>query len=625
MTGDADYAPIGDYALIGDCHSAALVGRGGSIDWACLQRFDAGSVFGRLLDVEKGGTFALRPSRLRKVSRRYLPRTNVLETTMVTETGAARIFDCFTMRSGGRRHPFRQLLRVVEGMSGRVAFDVFIQPRFDYATTYPWLRHHPERGVFSAMGSSDAFVLSTDCPLVIDSDAAAWTGEFTVERRGRRRFSIVSHAPHEMRLHRFSARVLDQRLRVTIAWWRAWADRGRYHPAFRDALIRSALVLKALTCAPTGAIIAAPTTSLPEVIGGERNWDYRYSWVRDATLAMSALFSVGHPEVATGFQSFIERTTTGRPQDLQIMYGCYGERRLNELELDYLAGYRGSRPVRIGNAAFNQTQLDVYGEVLLGAHLGRKKGKPPAAETWRFLRDLVDVACVRWQEPDCGLWEMRGPKRHFVHSKVMCWVAIDCGIHAAEEDNLEADVERWRRVRAEIRHAVDTQGVDPERGCFVQAFGSREVDAALLALAVVGFVEARDPRMLATVDAIRNDLTAGSSGLLRRYRAECVDDGVGGGEGCFLMVSFWLVDVLAMQGETARARELFDRLLGLANDLGLFSEQYAPAAGQLLGNFPQAFTHLALINSADQLARATAAERHQPAATAGRLPLPAKV
>ncbi len=602
--GEQRYRPIGDYALIGDCHASALVSKHGAIDWACLARFDAGSVFGRILDAEKGGTFALSAREQIGCSRRYLPDTNVLETTFTTRTGSARLLDCFTMRQGGRQHPYRQLLRVAEGIEGEVSFDVLVQPRFDYGSLRPWVRYCAKQRVYTAVGGDDAFVLSAECPLDVDVEGACLRGEVKVSRKRRSRFSLVSQQPHEMRLAHPPDRVLDERLRGTIAWWRAWVRKGRYGPGYREQAVRSSLLLKLLTCAPTGAIIAAPTASLPEEPGGVRNWDYRFCWVRDATLTLAALLDVGHTRAANGFKLFIERATAGHADDLQIAYGCYGERRLTELELPHLEGYRGSHPVRVGNAAAEQRQLDVYGELLEAAHLWRRAGNPTSEDDWRFLSSLVEAACAKWMEPDQGMWEVRGPPRHFVHSKVMCWVAARRGIEAAEQEDLPCDLERWRAARDEMRATIEREGVDPVRGCFVQSFGSTELDASLLLLPIVGFVDANDPRMRRTVDLIREELCI--DGLVRRYRPERSSDGVRGGEGAFLMASFWLVDVLAMQGEIEEAETRFRSLLELGNDVGLFAEEYAPKDREPLGNFPQAFTHMALITCAAQLWRAHA-------------------
>ncbi|BDG02862.1 glucoamylase [Anaeromyxobacter oryzae] len=600
-TTNGHYEPISSYALIGDCHSTALVSASGSIDWACLRRFDAGSVFSRLLDAKRGGAFELRAAELVRSRRSYLEDTNVLETVFETATGRARVLDCFAMRTGGSRTPYQQLLRVVEGLEGEVSFAAVIEPRFDYGALAPWLRHHPGEDVYSAVGGDDAVVVGAGCPLTIDHHAVRLHGNFVVAAGQRCRFSLVASMAHEMVPRRVPDRTIDRRLKVTIAWWSRWVGKGKYWPEYRPYVVRSALVLKALTCAPTGAIVAAPTTSLPEVIGGHRNWDYRYSWIRDSTLTLSALVSVGHEDVARGFKLFIERSTAGRAADLQIMYGCYGERRLPELELPHLDGYRGSRPVRVGNAATAQRQLDAFGELLDLWHLAVHLGSAVSDDEWRFLRGLVEAARVLWKKPDQGLWEMRGPPRHFVHSKVMCWVALDRGIELAESRQLHCDLDGWREARAEIRQVVEQRGVDPERGCFVQAFESRELDASLLLLPIVGFVDAGDPRMRATVARIEEEL--GVDGLLvRRYRST-VGDGLSGEEGYFLMASFWLVEVLAMQGRIEEAEARFRRLLELGNDVHLFAEEYQPGVGHL-GNFPQAFTHIAIIGAAQQLADA---------------------
>lgn len=613
----AAYLPIGDYALIGDCHGAALVSRDGAIDWACLARFDEAAIFCRLLDAEKGGTFAIVPRDPTGVSRRYLPDSNVLETSFETKTGVARVLDCFTMRHGGRTHPYRQLLRTVEGISGEVAFDILIQPRFDYASLRPWLRHHADRRVYSAVGGDSALVLQADIPLEISQPDSSLSGPMTVGSRQRRRFSILAQLPHDMRITRLSSTALDGRLKSTTTWWRRWVRRGKYDPTYREQVVRSALVLKLLTCAPTGAIIAAPTTSLPELPGGERNWDYRFCWIRDSAHMLAALFAVGHPEEATSFKLFIERTAAGHGDDVQVVYGCYGQRRIAEQELDHLQGYRGSRPVRAGNHAADQVQLDVYGELLNASHLWRRAGNEISEDGWPFLRGLVDAACKHWNEPDHGFWEVRGKLLHFVESKVMCWVALERGIRAAEELALPSDLDRWRAVQSEIRATIERDGVDPERGCFVQSFGSREVDASLLLLPIVGFVGPNDPRMKATVAAIERDLSDGL--LVRRYRNEAIDDGLTGGEGAFLMAAFWLVDVLAMQGRLEEAESRFQRLLELANDVGLLAEEFDPTTGELLGNFPQGLTHMALINSAEQIQRARSGASYTPVVERGNV------
>jgi GH15 family glucan-1,4-alpha-glucosidase len=619
------YPPLADYALLADCHSAALVSRSCSIDWACIHRFDAASVFGRLLDWDHGGHFGLAPVELVDTSRRYVEDSLVLETTVRTASGRARILDAFAMHRGGHRYPHHQLLRVVEGIDGQTTLDVEIVPRFDYGELRPWLRRADDPGVFTAVGGDTALVLSSDVRLDVDEHDIRLVGRAHVRGGERARFSVVYSAPHELEPSPVYLAQVDRRLEETLAWWRRWSTTTVVGGPYEAMVRRSATVLKGLTCAPTGAIIAAATTSLPEEIGGQRNWDYRYAWVRDATLAMAALCIAGHPEVAKGLRDFLMRSAAGTAEDMRIMYGAYGERHLPEYELD-LEGWRGSRPVRVGNAAVRHVQHDMYGHILDAADLWRTAYHEIGEEEWRFLRTLVDAAAGCWTEPDRGLWEVRGQPRHFVHSKVMLWVALDRGIRTAEEAGLEAaNLERWRVVREEIRAAVDTRGVDPVDGHFVQTFGSREVDAGLLLLPMVGFVKPNDERMIATVEAIERDLRVPPLGFVRRYRTEATDDGLPGGEATFLMCSFWLVDVLAMQGRREEAVALFERLLGVANDLGLYAEEYDPVNGELLGNFPQAFTHMALINSAHELACADArgGRREEVWATAQRLQEPA--
>ncbi|MEO6950864.1 MAG: glycoside hydrolase family 15 protein [Polyangia bacterium] len=595
------YVPIADYALIGDCHGVALVRRDGSIDWACLDRFDSGGVFSRMLDAERGGAFELAPREPFEVSRQYLVDTNILETTFTTASGTARVVDCFAMHTGGATRPLRQLLRTVEGIDGEVVFDARITPRFDYASLHPWIRHHPEHGLYSATGGNDAIVVWSDHLLAMDEGEAFFRAEIIVGPRERARFSLTAVNPHRLDLAPQTPRSFDARGRETHRWWRRWSSTTRAAGITDPAVIRSALVLKLLTCGPTGAMVAAATTSLPEVVGGTRNWDYRYTWIRDATMTLGALIATGHVAVANGFKRFIEAATAGRPDELQIMYGCYGERRLPELTIESLEGYRGSAPVRIGNGAARQTQLDVYGELLDAAHLWTAAGSTVEPDGWVFLRGLVDTACRRWEEPDHGLWEMRGKPQHFVYSKAMCWLAVSRGIELAEALDLECELASWKKVRAKIRASIETHGVDRARGCYVQAFGSKELDASLLRLPLIGFIGATHPRMRATIKAIEEDLTVGP--LVRRYRTEHADDGQQGEEGAFLLASFWLVDVLAMAKRRDQATKLYAKLLSLANDVGLFAEQYDPDKGEMLGNFPQAFTHIALINASAQLKR----------------------
>jgi GH15 family glucan-1,4-alpha-glucosidase len=624
------YPPIGDYAFIGDCHGAALVSRAGSIDWACPRRFDAGSIFNRILDAERGGFFAITPREVFSTRRAYLTGTMVLETEFETANGTVRVTDALAMRAGGRLRPLRQLMRIIDGVSGTVDLDVVIAPRFDYGTLRPWLHRHTRDGslvgesqhragedehasrdhemLFSAVGGDEALVMSTDLLLDVDRTTVALTGTARIAAGERHFVSVVWRPAHDVHLRTTSLEEVSRRLDETVAWWRAWVAKGRQDSGrYAAAIDRSALVLKALTTAPTGAIVAAPTTSLPEGIGGQRNWDYRYCWVRDAAFTLGALYATGHDEVAAGFRRFLTRAAAGSAQDMQVLYGCYGERRIPERELRHLPGYRGSAPVRVGNAAAEQRQLDVFGEFVAAFWFAHRAGDRIGPDTWHFLRSLIDTAASACCETDRGVWEVRGEPRHFVHSKVMCWLALDRGIQFAEELGHRGLIPRWTAARDTIREAIYARGIDPVRRCFVQAYDSTEVDASLLMLPIVGFVDANDPLMLATVAAIESDLVV--DGFVRRYRTEHADDGVGGPEGVFLMCSFWLVDVLVRQGRVADAQQLFDRLLATGNDLGLYAEQYDPQSKEMLGNFPQAFTHVALINSAQALSRATAGDR----------------
>jgi GH15 family glucan-1,4-alpha-glucosidase len=599
--GDEDhYRPIGDYAFVSDCHSVALVSREGSIDWCCMPRVDSASVFGRLLDADRGGFCSVGVDGEASVSRRYVGDSLVLETTFRASSGEARLLDCFTMREGGAEHPYRQLLRVVEGVRGWLPFRFHTAARLDYGEVTPWVRRRGV-GAYAAIGGNDGLFIVGDVDLerVGEHDLAA---AFAIRAGQRVRFSIEYLPAHQLDrpdLDRSSAAELDQRLEETIAWWHRWSERIGLDSPDAPAARRSAIVLKGLQNAPTGAIAAAPTTSLPEAWGGDRNWDYRYSWVRDSAFTVRSLAALGLDAEADGFRRFIERSAAGSTQTLQIAYGVGGERRLTELVLDGLDGYRGARPVRIGNAAATQTQLDVYGELLELAWRWHQRGRSPDDDYWRFLLQLVDAAADRWQEPDRGLWELRGEPRHFVHSKVLCWVALDRGVKLAEECLRRAPSRRWAKARDEVREAVEHEGYDAGRGVFVQSFGSRELDAALLLLPSVDFVAYDDPRMLRTADAIRDELHDGH-GLILRYRA---DDNLDGQEGAFVTCSFWLAECLARQGRVQEARELFDQVSSCGSDLGLFSEEFDSATGEQLGNFPQGLSHLSHIAAAVALAQ----------------------
>ena len=614
MSDKGTYPPISDYGLISDMHSCALVSKSGSIDWCCFPRFDSPAVFSRILDWGKGGYFKVAPEGVRSVSRRYLPGTTILETTFETDTGMAKLIDFmprFARRGRWRAAPAAgQVARIMECVSGTVRFTVEFRPRFEYGTIVPHAVLHGDHAGF-AHGGADALSFSCSAPIQ-EAD-----GGFRAEgllRSGEKLSAVVTHQPrfpagsrpftsHDFDV--FDHRKIGQRLEETKRFWEEWSSLCTYDGEYHDEVLRSALTLKALTYAPSGAFVAAATTSLPEAVGGSRNWDYRFTWIRDASFALYALFIIGYTAEARAFKDWLEWSTVGRARDLQIMYGLGGERRLTETELPELDGYRSSRPVRIGNAAYSQFQLDIYGEILDSAHLYRKFGGEMDPAYWEYLQRVVAFVIDHWREPDEGIWETRGRRQHFVSSKVWCWVALDRAIKAARALGLPGDVERWRKVRAEIKEDVLANGYDAERGAFVQAYGSKKLDASNLLLPLLGFVRIDDPRMRATIEAIERELTS-PQGFVFRYKRD--DDDDAGREGTFAICTFWLADNLIALGELQRARALFDKLRESANDLGLFSEETDPDTGEMLGNFPQAFTHLALINTAVQLHEA---EEHQ--------------
>ena len=598
-----NYPPIGDYALIGDCHSAALLARNGSIDWCCLPRFDAGSAFGRLLDWEHGGHCSITPTGGGRweYSRAYLEDTLVLETIMQGPTGEAKLLDCFTMSPKAETSPDadetepRRILRVIEGVRGSVELDVHVAPRFDYGQVLPWVRRHGHR-LHSTIGGNDALLVW--CEQELEEDPAhELIGRFAVGPGDRVRLVLAYCPPEQIDAGpppQPDADGLDTLLEQTVAWWRKWAS--SLHLGSRDepSVRRSGIALKALTYAPTGAVAAAPTTSLPEAVGGPRNWDYRYAWVRDSSFSSRAFAELGAVDEADAFRAFIMRSAAGHAEDLQVVYGVGGERRLRGDVVEGLEGYRGSTPVRVGNDAAEQTQLDAYGELVNLTWRWHRRGHSPGDDDWRFLVSLIDHAAEQWSKPDCGIWEWPGKPEHFVHSKVLCWSALDRGIRLADECMRRAPTRRWKKARDELREAIEEHGYDRKRGVYVQAFDRREMDAALLLLPTVEYVDWDDERMLRTIAAVREELDAGG-GLLYRYRR---DDGLGCDEGAFLCCSFWLAECLARAGEVGEGRRIFDQVVGRANDLGLFSEEIDPKTGELLGNFPQGLTHLAHIDAA---------------------------
>ncbi|MFI0540844.1 glycoside hydrolase family 15 protein [Streptomyces sp. WSLK1-3] len=580
---------IEDYALIGDEQTAALVGRDGSVDWLCLPRFDSAACFARLLGDEENGHWRIAPTGADRCTRRaYRPGTLVLDTEWETDEGAVRVTDLMPQRDVAP-----DVVRVVEGLRGRVTVRSTLRLRFEYGSVVPWVRRSDGHRV--AVAGPDSTWLRSEPPVRTWGELFGTHSEFTVGPGEQVAFVLTWHPSHEPRpplTDPFEA------LESSVADWQEWSARCRYDGPHRDAVLRSLITLKALTYRPTGGIVAAATTSLPEEMGGVRNWDYRYCWLRDSTLTLAALVQCGYLEEAEAWRNWLLRAVAGDPADLQIMYGVAGERRLPEFELPWLSGFGGSQPVRIGNEAVKQLQLDVYGEVMDSLSLARRAGLPATPHMWSLQRVLLDFLRSSWRQPDEGIWEVRGGRRDFVHSKVMAWVAADRAVRTLEDlPDLTGDLEGWRALRDEVHREVCERGYDPGRNTFTQYYGSRELDASLLLIPRTGFLPPDDPRVVGTVDAIRAELD--HDGLVRRYSAEETSvDGLPGGEGAFLVCSFWLADALHMTGRTKEARDLFERLLGLANDVGLLSEEYDPVAGAQLGNFPQAFSHIGLVTTA---------------------------
>jgi len=588
-------ARIEDYALLGDLQTAALVARNGSVDWLCFPRFDSGACFAALLGTPDNGRWLIAPTTPATAKRRYLHDTLVLETTWQAEDGGvARVLDFMPPRG---KAP--DIARIVEGVRGRVRMRSELAIRFDYGRIVPWVRRRThERDTRIALAGPDALCFRT--PAETRGEDMRTISEFTVDEGERVPFVLTWFPSHEDPPERIDP---EQALADTESFWREWSERYEIElpPAWAAVVRRSLIVLKALTYEPTGGIVAAPTTSLPEWIGSVRNWDYRYCWLRDATLTLLALLQANHEEEATAWRRWLLRAIAGEPADVQIMYGVAGERRLTEFELPWLAGYGGSQPVRVGNAASEQLQLDVYGEVLDALYQARAHGIAIDPQAWRIQLALLDHLEEAWREPDQGIWEIRGPRRHFVHSKAMAWVAFDRAVRTVELHELDGPVDRWRDLRDEIHREVCERGFDSGLGSFTQSYGSTELDASLLLLPLVGFLPAADRRIRGTIEAIERELL--QDGFVLRYRThEQGVDGLPQGEGVFLPCSFWLANCYELLGRHEEAHELFERLLGLSNDLGLLSEEYDPKAKRLLGNFPQAFTHLALVGTAFNVA-----------------------
>ncbi|GAB3473185.1 glycoside hydrolase family 15 protein [Nocardiopsis coralliicola] len=579
---------IEDYALIGDMQTAALVGRDGSVDWLCLPHFDSPACFTALLGSEQNGNWWLRPASgpAEATRRRYRPDTLVLESEWDTEDGTVRVIDFMPPR-GGTPH----LVRIVEGVSGTVRMSTALRLRFDYGNVVPWVRRSGTELV--AVAGPDSVWLSTTVPL--NGHNFMHDAEFTVNAGQRVQFVMTWHPSHTEESDHLDA---EKSLSRTERFWRRWVEDCSYEGEYREAVVRSLITLKALTYRPTGGIVASPTTSLPEELGGVRNWDYRYCWLRDATITLEALIRSGFTAEAQAWREWLVRAVAGEPQHMQIMYGVRGERRLSEWEADWLPGYEGSRPVRVGNAAVHQYQLDVYGEVMDVLDLARRCGLEGGDHVWGMQRSLVNFLEWCWDEPDEGLWEVRGPRQHFVHSKVMAWVAADRAVRGIEEFGEEGPIERWRNLRDTIHAEVCEYGFDARRNTFTQYYGGTELDAALLLIPEVGFLPYDDPRVVGTIEAIREDLMV--DGFVLRYRTDRDDtaDQLPGDEGAFLACSFWMANALQSIGREKEARELFDRLLGLRNDLGLLAEEWDTRSGRQVGNFPQAFSHVPLVTTA---------------------------
>jgi GH15 family glucan-1,4-alpha-glucosidase len=577
--------PIENYALIGDCHTAALVGSDGSIDWLCFPRFDSGACFAGLLGGPEHGRWLLAPSeKISRVERRYRPGTLILETDFHTAEGSIRVID-FMPLSNERW----DVVRIVVGLSGRVQVRMELIVRFDYGSIVPWVRRAGQLLLLTA--GPDTLELAATVEIAPENMKSVAT--FCVGAGDQHSFSLNYRRSHDSTQPGLDA---DAALAETDASWRGWSDRGTYQGRWHGPVTRSLITLKALTYKPTGGIVAAPTTSLPEHPGGVRNWDYRYCWLRDATFTLNSLLLAGYQDEAVAWREWLLRAVAGSPADLQILYGVTGVRRLDEYEVPWLPGYCGAAPVRIGNAASTQFQLDVYGEVMDSLHLAHAAGLKADPSFWGFLVALLEFLESHWQQPDEGLWEMRGPRRHFTHSKVMAWVAFDRAIRDAEADGIGAPIERWRHTRDAIHAQVCEKGFDSQMNSFTQAYGSTHLDASLLLIPQVGFLPPDDSRVRGTIEAIERSLLV--DGLVLRYSTETNVDALPAGEGAFLPCSFWLADSYVLTGRREEGEALFERLLGLSNDVGLLAEEYDPRAKRMLGNFPQALTHMALVNSA---------------------------
>jgi GH15 family glucan-1,4-alpha-glucosidase len=580
---------IEDYALIGNNATAALVGNNGSIDWLCFPRFDSAACFAALLGNEEHGHWSIAPKAAHpKVNRRYRDGTLVLETEFSTSDGTVLLIDCMD-----RRGHSQDVIRLVRGIRGRVPMQTELAIRFDYGTAIPWVTHMDD-GRLRAVAGPDQILFAT--PVELRGEDLKTRADFVVEEGQTIPFTLTWSHSYGPTPKPFDA---AEALEGTTKAWKTWSGKHTIKGPYADAILRSILTLKALTHHETGGIVAALTTSLPEEIGGVRNWDYRFCWLRDATYTLYALIETGFTDEATAWRDWLLRAVAGSPDRMQIMYGIAGERRLTEFELPELPGYEGSQPVRVGNAASEQLQLDVYGELLDASYLARRKGLLEIEAGWNLARALVNQIEKIWTQPDEGIWEIRGPRRHFVHSKVMAWVAVDRAVRIIQQFGGEGPLERWIRLRSDIHDEICRLGFSRDVNSFIQYYGSKELDASLLILPCVGFLPSEDPRMKGTVAAIEKHLM--KDGFVARYNTRSSVDGLPGDEGVFLACSFWMVDNYVLQHRIDEARTLFEHLLSLRNDVGLLSEEYDPKECRQLGNFPQAFSHLALVNSAHNL------------------------
>lgn len=579
---------IEEYGLIGDCQTAALVSRNGSIDWLCWPRFDSPACFAALVDTPRAGRWLITSQEeSARITRRYRPGTLILETTFETDEGAALLIDFMPVGATDT-----SIIRIVQGLRGRIALKLEFALRFEYGSIVPWVTRLRTGFGIRAIAGPSLVLLRTTIPLEPQPDFLH-TAEFTVSADQEELF-LLAHGPSHLPAP--TTPDPDEALHSTEAYWTDWSSRCTYSGEWREPVLRSLITLKALTYAPTGGIVAAPTTSLPEQLGGARNWDYRYCWLRDATLTLLALIHAGYREEARNWSEWLRRSIAGSPSQVQTLYGLAGERHLSEWIVPWLNGYQGAKPVRIGNAAHGQLQIDIFGEVVDALYESTRGGLSPYRETWELQREIVEYLTTIWDQPDESIWEVRGGAQQFTFSKVMAWVALDRGVKVAEERGFHDELNRWRVLRDQIHETICRQGYDSQKKSFVQSFGSTVLDASALMIPLVGFLPATDPRVLSTVEAIQRELM--EDGLVRRYQTTQTADGLEGSEGVFLACSFWLADNLVLQGRYDDANALFKRLLALRNDLGLLSEEYDPVSQRQVGNFPQAFSHLAMINTA---------------------------